>query len=99
MFARVSRYRGDADLLRAGFDQATAELEQLDGFNQAYFLADREHSRAMSITLWDSEAAMAASAERAHAMRTRATEPANASIESVESYEVLITAGPAARAT
>jgi heme-degrading monooxygenase HmoA len=99
MFARVSRYRGDADLLRAGFDQATTELEQLDGFSQAYFLADRKHSRAMSITLWESAQAMAASAERAHAMRTHATEPANASIESVESYEVLLTAGPAARAT
>jgi heme-degrading monooxygenase HmoA len=99
MFARVTRYRGNAALLRSGFDQATTELEQLDGLSQAYFLADREHSRAMSITLWETAEAMAASAERAHAMRTRATEPANASIESVEIYEVLLTAGPAARAT
>jgi heme-degrading monooxygenase HmoA len=97
MFARVSRYRGDAELLRAGFDAAAPELEQLDGFEQAFFLADREHSRAMSITLWDSAEAMDASAERAHAMRTRATEPANASIESVESYEVLLNVGPGAR--
>jgi heme-degrading monooxygenase HmoA len=96
MFARVSRYRGDGELLRAGFDASTPELEQLDGFQQAFFLADRAHSRAMSITLWESAEAMEASAERAHAMRTRATEPANASIESVESYEVLLSVGPGA---
>jgi heme-degrading monooxygenase HmoA len=67
MFARVTRYRGNAALLRSGFDQATTELEQLDGLSQAYFLADREHSRAMSITLWETAEAMATSAELAHA--------------------------------
>jgi heme-degrading monooxygenase HmoA len=94
MFARVSRYRGEAERIRAGFEAVTGELEQLDGFAQAYFLTDREHSRAMSITLWESEEALAASAERAHQMRTQAAEPADATIESVESYEVVLTAGP-----
>jgi heme-degrading monooxygenase HmoA len=93
MHARVSRYSGDAELLRAGFEAVTTDLEQLEGFAWALFLADRETSRAVSITLWDSEEAMAASAERAHQMRTRATEPASATIESVESYEVLQTVG------
>jgi heme-degrading monooxygenase HmoA len=90
MHARVSRYSGDIELLRSGFDAANAELERLDGFVQALFLADREHSRAMTITLWESAEAMAATADRAHQMRTRATEPANATTESVESYEVLL---------
>jgi heme-degrading monooxygenase HmoA len=75
----------------------TAELEQLGGFSHAYFLTNREHSRAMSITLWDSEDALTASAERAHKMRTQATEPADASIESVESYEVVLTANAGTR--
>ena len=92
MFARVSRYRGDAAQLREGFEAVTAELEQLEGFSHAYFLTNREHSRAMSITLWQSEGALEASAERAHQMRTKATEPSDASIESVESYEVVLTA-------
>jgi heme-degrading monooxygenase HmoA len=91
MHARVSHYSGDAGLLRAGFEAVSAELEQLPGFVQALFLADGETSRALSITLWDSEAAMAASAERAHQMRTRATEPASATIDAVESYEVVLT--------
>ena len=92
VFARVSRYRGDAARLREGFEAVTEELEELEGFSHAYFLTDREHSRAMSITLWLTEDALTASAERAHQMRTQATEPAEASIESVESYEVVLTA-------
>jgi heme-degrading monooxygenase HmoA len=93
MHARVSRYSGDAELLRAGFEAVSAELEQLQGFARALFLADREGARAMSITLWDSEEAMHASAARAHQMRTQATEPARATIDSVESYEVVLTVG------
>ncbi len=96
MFARVSRYSGDAERLRAGFEAVTEELEKVDGFAEAFFLTDAEHSRAMSITLWESQEALQASAERAHRMRTQATEPADATIESVESYEVVLTAEPAA---
>ena len=91
MHARVSKYSGDIELLRAGFEAVSTELRQIPGFAQALFLADGETSSAMSITLWESEAAMAASAERAHQMRTRATEPASATIDSVESYEVVLT--------
>ena len=80
-----------------GSRRSPTELEQVDGFTQAFFLTDAEHSRAMSITLWDSYEALEASAERAHSMRTQATEPADATIESVESYEVVLTAQPAAR--
>jgi heme-degrading monooxygenase HmoA len=97
MFARVSRYSGDADRLVAGFESARGELEQLEGFTEAFFLTDRDHSRAMSITFWESEAALKASAERAHRMRTQASEPADATIEAVESYDVPLSVKPAAR--
>jgi heme-degrading monooxygenase HmoA len=95
MHARVSHYSGDIELLRSGFDASRAELEKLEGFVQALFLVDHERSRAMTITLWESAATMAATADRAHQMRTRATEPANATTESVESYEVLLRVPPA----
>jgi heme-degrading monooxygenase HmoA len=94
VFARVSRYRGDAEGMRSGFEAVTDELAQLDGFQQAFFLTDRDHERAMSITLWDTQTALEASAERAHRMRTQATEPARATVESVESYEVVLTVQP-----
>lgn len=98
MFARVSSYRGDADRLRQGFASVTDELEQLDGFAKAYFLIDAEHGTALSVTLWESRAALDASAERAHKMRTAATEPDDSTIESVQSYEVALTASPPTRA-
>jgi heme-degrading monooxygenase HmoA len=97
MHARVSRYSGDAELLAAGFEAVSTELEQLEGFAQALFLADATTSRAMSITLWENEEAMEASAERAHQMRTRATAPASATIDSIESYEVVLTVAAGAR--
>lgn len=98
MYARVSRYHGDATQMRAGFESVTEELEGLDGFAHALFLGDDEHGRAMSITLWESREALDASAERAHRMRTQATEPADATIDSVESFEVLMEVRPAAHA-
>ena len=98
MYARVSRYSGDAGALRDGFDSAVPELEGIEGFSHAYFLTNGEDGRAMSITLWDSREALEASAERAHRLRTQATEPSSATIESVESYEVVLTAKASARA-
>jgi heme-degrading monooxygenase HmoA len=98
MFARVSRYSGSTDGLRAGFEAVTPELEQEEGFVQAFFLVDEEHSRAVSITLWDSRETLDGSSERAHAMRTRATEPSDATVDSVESYQVALTAEGTARA-
>jgi heme-degrading monooxygenase HmoA len=98
MHARVSRYSGDADRLKEGFEAATSELERIDGFAQAFFLTDRTSGRAISITMWESREALDASAEAAHRMRTRASEPSDATIEAVESYDVVLTAGRAAAA-
>jgi heme-degrading monooxygenase HmoA len=95
MFARVSRYRGDTALLRQGFDSVTGELEQLAGFREAYLLVDVDRDRAITVTLWDDQDALDASAAAAHEMRTRATVPADASVESVENYEVAKEVRPA----
>lgn len=95
MYARVSRYSGDADGLAKGFQAITDELSQLEGFVQAYFLTDRHSSRAVSFTLWDNKDALDASAAAAHQMRTRATEPSSATIDGVESFDVVLTARPA----
>jgi heme-degrading monooxygenase HmoA len=91
MFARVATYNGDADELVKGFDAARAPLEQIDGFSHAYFCVDRDHSRALTITLWETEEALEASAERAHQLRTQATEPSGATTDSVAQFEVAFT--------
>lgn len=99
MHARVSTYQAnDPEALLDGFRSVTGELEQVDGFSHAMFLVDRESGKAMSITVWDTEDALNASVEKAKDLRQRGTQPSGTSIESVQHYEVPITAGTMTRA-
>ena len=92
MHARVSTYTGEAEALIDGFQAATEPLENIEGFSEAYFLVDRAKNRGMSITIWESEDALLASAARADELRKRATEPSGSTIDSVEHYEIALTA-------
>ena len=92
MFARVSTYRGETERLLDGFSRTTEPLTQLKGFERAYFLIDSATGRAMTITLWDSQASMAASAEWASKAREHAAHESGGAVESVDSYEVALTA-------
>jgi heme-degrading monooxygenase HmoA len=96
MFARVSTYRGETERLLDGFRRTTQPLTQLEGFERAYFLTDSAGGRAMTVTLWDSQAAMAASAEWASKAREHAVHESGAVVESVGGYEVALTAEKAA---
>jgi heme-degrading monooxygenase HmoA len=94
MFARVSTYRGqDADRLIQGFEGVTDELERMDGFSHAYFMVDPASDKALSITIWDSEAALESSVAKADELRKRGSEAGGASIESVDHYEIRMTVG------
>ena len=94
MFARVSSYSvDDADKLEAGFDGVTGPLEGMDGFEGAYFLMDRGGGKAMSITLWGTEDALTAGVEKANELRRNATAEGGGTIDSVDHYEVVLTAG------
>jgi heme-degrading monooxygenase HmoA len=99
MFARVATYSGDAEELVRGFDGARGELEQMEGFSYAYFCVDRSGGKGLSMTLWETQAALEASAERAHELRSQATQPAGATTDSVAHYEVALTAQAAGSAT
>jgi heme-degrading monooxygenase HmoA len=90
MHARVSTYDSGSDEIVQGFDSQTDAVQQVEGFKGAYFLVDRAGGKAMSITLWESEEALQASAARADELRAEAVKPAGAGIQSVESYEVAI---------
>jgi heme-degrading monooxygenase HmoA len=92
MFARVSTYRGGTGTLLEGFRRTTEPLSQLDGFERAYFLTDAESGRSMTITVWDSQAAMDASAEWAAKAREHAAHDSGAVVESVLGFEVALTA-------
>lgn len=93
MFARVSTYRGDGDRLLEGFAEVTGPLEAMDGFSRAYFMVNRESGKGMSITVWESEEALNASAAKADELRSQGAEAGGAQIESVESYEIGMTVG------
>ena len=93
MFARVSTYTGDADQLVAGFESVTEPLEQMEGFSHAYFLVDRPGRKGISITMWESEEALSASAAKADELRKQGAETGRGSIDSVDSYEVAMTLG------
>jgi heme-degrading monooxygenase HmoA len=88
MHARVSSYQGDVDRLVEGFRRQTDLVRRLDGFARAYLFVDRSVGRAVTVTLWDSEEALDASASRAAQLREEARETAAATIGSVDSYEV-----------
>jgi heme-degrading monooxygenase HmoA len=92
MFARVSTYQGDTERLLDGFRRTTEPLTQLEGFERAYFLTDAAAGRAVTVTLWETPAAMAASAEWASKAREHAAHESGAAVESVRSYEVALTA-------
>lgn len=94
MFARVSNYKTDDPAkLVEGFEGATGPLEEMPGLAGAYFLVDRDGGRGMSITLWDSEDALNAGVEKANQLRQAAVSDGGGTIESVDHYEVAVTAG------
>ncbi len=96
MHARVSTYAGSADQLDEAirnFEGDSDAVAALEGFEGAFALVDRGNGRAMTITLWSNEDAVAASAERADQIRAQATAPAGVSIENVEIYEVAVQVG------
>ena len=90
MHARVSSYEGDVDSLVEGFRRQTDLVRQLVGLARAFLLVDRAGGRAVTVTLWDSQEALGASASRAAHLRDEASETAGATIGSVDSYEVAL---------
>ena len=92
MHARLSTYAGQGDELTKGFQAQVEPLEQLDGFKGAYFGVS-DSGKSFSLTLWESQEALEVSAERAKQMRSNATQPSGAEIQSVEHYEITTTAG------
>jgi heme-degrading monooxygenase HmoA len=91
MHARVSTYRFEAsraDDVATAFESALGDIEALEGERGAFVLVDRQKGKAMTITLWEDESSLEASAEAANRLRSDATTSYGGSIESVESFEV-----------
>ncbi len=92
MHARVSYYDlagGSRDDVVRAFDEARPAVEQMQGNRGVMLLVDPEGGKAITITLWESEEALRATAEQASETRERAAGEAGMTIRSVESYEVV----------
>ena len=93
MVGRLSTYEGPAeevDRVRDGFERLTDELRTMNGFEDAYLLVDRDSGEAMTLTIWDNEAAAESSADRAREMREEVASAAQAGIKSVRNYEIAL---------
>ena len=93
MHARASTMNGDPAKVDATSqmleNELYGQLEQIDGFRGVVALGDRDTGKSLVVTFWDSQAAMAASSERANQMRAAAADELGAGAPEVETYEVL----------
>lgn len=92
MFARVSTYRGAPDRVENGIRQVEqTPIQELPDFKGAYLLVNRESGKAMTITLWESQQAMQASAGAANPLRSAVGEAfGDTQPPTVETYEVAL---------
>ena len=92
MHARVTSLSGspaDVDGGIANFRENVIPFVKTDG-KGAILLVDRENGNALAITLWEDEQALAASEERANALRADAAQEMGATQPTVARYEVAV---------
>ncbi|MGZ4281100.1 MAG: antibiotic biosynthesis monooxygenase [Gaiellaceae bacterium] len=99
MLARVARYEVPSDRIDdavESFGQAAGEVEHLEGFAGGYVFVDHEEGRTMTLTLWESQAALENSERTAGKLRREAANSVDGSVLSVEKFEVAreLTASP-----
>jgi heme-degrading monooxygenase HmoA len=93
MYARVSEVTGEPDKMDLGIaqfnDVVLPGIKQMDGFVRAYLLVDRAAGKALSISVWDSAEALAASEAAAAGMRADVTATVSGQ-GSATGYEVVV---------
>jgi heme-degrading monooxygenase HmoA len=95
MHARVSTIQGSTDQIDKGIDMVrdttVPAVKGIDGFKGLFSLVDRQTGKGLTITLWESEAALQASEEEANRLRREAAENLGATgAPTVERYEVAV---------
>lgn len=93
MFVRTSTWSGTRDALerwtKAVTEKVKPMVQGLPGNAGAYFLIDREHDEAMTITVWESEEAARASDTAADQSRSRTIDSAGVTLVKKGRYEVV----------
>ena len=96
MFARVSRYGYLADRVDnavGSFRDALEQITGLVGFHEGFLLVDRESDCAMTVTFWDSIAALEGSHVTASRLRTEAARAADGGVTSSQQFEIAFQTG------
>ena len=91
MHARLARYALQPDRVDdalAAIREAGREIAVLDGFRGGQVMVDHDEGTLMTLTFWESRAALEASEVRAAGLRQAAMRPSEGEIQSVTSYEV-----------
>lgn len=96
MHARMSTYQAGQSLsdqdvaqaLKVAEEQVLPAAREMDGFRGILYLVERETGRSISVTLWDSEAALRASEEAANRLRERSAQATGDEIRGVERFEI-----------
>ncbi len=92
MFARVSTYEGSAEDYDRGVDKMKSDIvpqvHDMPGCKGILSMVDRSTGQSLSITLWDSEDAMASTREDANRVRSEAAASSGSTITNVAEYEV-----------
>jgi heme-degrading monooxygenase HmoA len=75
------------------FREAASQLTSIRGFRSGYVLTAPEDGVVMSMTLWESRAAMEDSEVRAARLRQEATGQVEGEVTSVQCFEVAVDLG------
>ena len=99
MFARVARYEVEParmDEAVKAFQDAVSQIEGLEGLRGGSVLTDAEDGVIMSMTFWDSRAAMEASEVQAAGLRQQAAKQVDGIVVSVHCLDVVAQIGTVA---
>jgi hypothetical protein len=93
MQARITTIEGDAgkidDAVKIINEKLMPALTALEGFMAANFLVDRSAGKLVAVAFYDSETALAGSAEAVKPMRTEVAEVMNGKVVGTDSYELV----------
>jgi heme-degrading monooxygenase HmoA len=102
MFARVARYEVAPERMNEAieaFREAVTELEGLEGLEGGTVLADAGDGLIISMTFWETRAAMESSEVKAAGLRHQAVNQVDGTVVSVYSLDVVAEIGKTAPAS
>jgi len=93
MFARVVRYQipeARFGEVVPAFREAVEQLRDIEGTKGGYLLIDRDNCTALTVTLWDNQAALQASEVSATKLRSDAIDAVEGEVQTIDRCEVAL---------